>query len=569
MDSRGFLGMKVLVGSSPCSFSPPLASSDLESIRKGGLLASHFLKQGRSCRPEEDDQRSPKVARSISLSSASNGEQMLSFSSSKPSSLVYKSCDKTSALATLPSSSAPSSQLWSAGLSFGDLNVKMKGVVRGPSGAFTLSQRMELKQQMLIFNYIWANVPIPTNLLSSLMGGLSPAWVSLCSTGSLRPNAAWWGYFHPGYVGNADPEPGRCRRTDGKKWRCSRDAVPDQKYCERHINRGRHRSRKPVEGHGDHARRTIPGVTNPTSVSAVPSGGQSSNSLTVARHQIQIPPATAKASSSQFWLPAGGTAANDHKDGARDHSVLTSTTKSFDSMFTTSKNYDPLSETSSLGLNTGNILKGQLKGSFLANNNFVTSLGIHGQQSQQSQIIDHFIDDWPPSRSESSNLIWPCVEGMQSERTQLSMLLPLPTQDFSSSTSSPAPERLSPLHMGLGLMGVPDERNSIMKWRSAPWETSTAASAAMGGPLGEALTSTSSTPIDDNKNFLSLINDGWDLTPQLTSSTNNVLQSTTVSSVSSGSANDVKVEKSANEGLSCLFGSNNVNSLNLPPFVSI
>lgn len=44
-----------------------------------------------------------------------------------------------------------------------------------------------------------------------------------------------------------DPEPGRCRRTDGKKWRCSKDAVPDQKYCERHINRGRHRSRKPVE----------------------------------------------------------------------------------------------------------------------------------------------------------------------------------------------------------------------------------------------------------------------------------------------------------------------------------
>lgn len=60
--------------------------------------------------------------------------------------------------------------------------------------------------------------------------------------------AVGWGAFHLGFVGgNMDPEPGRCRRTDGKKWRCSRDAVPDQKYCERHINRGRHRSRKPVE----------------------------------------------------------------------------------------------------------------------------------------------------------------------------------------------------------------------------------------------------------------------------------------------------------------------------------
>lgn len=47
--------------------------------------------------------------------------------------------------------------------------------------------------------------------------------------------------------GAGDPEPGRCRRTDGKKWRCSRDAVAEQKYCERHINRGRHRSRKHVE----------------------------------------------------------------------------------------------------------------------------------------------------------------------------------------------------------------------------------------------------------------------------------------------------------------------------------
>lgn len=44
-----------------------------------------------------------------------------------------------------------------------------------------------------------------------------------------------------------DPEPGRCRRTDGKKWRCSRKVVPDQKYCERHMHRGRQRSRKPVE----------------------------------------------------------------------------------------------------------------------------------------------------------------------------------------------------------------------------------------------------------------------------------------------------------------------------------
>ncbi|KAJ0770031.1 putative transcription factor interactor and regulator C3H-WRC/GRF family [Helianthus annuus] len=39
----------------------------------------------------------------------------------------------------------------------------------------------------------------------------------------------------------------RCRRTDGKRWRCKKDVLPDQKYCERHVHRGRICSRKPVE----------------------------------------------------------------------------------------------------------------------------------------------------------------------------------------------------------------------------------------------------------------------------------------------------------------------------------
>lgn len=48
---------------------------------------------------------------------------------------------------------------------------------------------------------------------------------------------------------NRDLEPGRCKRTDGKKWRCSKEVAPNQKYCERHLHRGRPRSRKPVEDH--------------------------------------------------------------------------------------------------------------------------------------------------------------------------------------------------------------------------------------------------------------------------------------------------------------------------------
>ena len=63
----------------------------------------------------------------------------------------------------------------------------------------------------------------------------------------------WWAVGGSGFnlrlSNSTDPEPGRCKRTDGKKWRCSRDVAPDHKYCERHLHRGRPRSRKPVEIH--------------------------------------------------------------------------------------------------------------------------------------------------------------------------------------------------------------------------------------------------------------------------------------------------------------------------------
>ncbi|GER31264.1 growth-regulating factor 7 [Striga asiatica] len=44
-----------------------------------------------------------------------------------------------------------------------------------------------------------------------------------------------------------DLEPDRCRRTDGRKWRCSKNVVQNQKYCEGHMHRGSKCSRKHVE----------------------------------------------------------------------------------------------------------------------------------------------------------------------------------------------------------------------------------------------------------------------------------------------------------------------------------
>ncbi|KAK9277662.1 hypothetical protein L1049_007209 [Liquidambar formosana] len=114
------------------------------------------------------------------------------------------------------------------------------------SGSFTFLQLQELEHQALIFKYMEAGQPVPYHLilpiwksvassLGGLNGGLYPRYPSFCSP------------MYLDYKNSMDPEPGRCRRTDGKKWRCSKEAVPDQKYCERHMHRGRQRSRKHVE----------------------------------------------------------------------------------------------------------------------------------------------------------------------------------------------------------------------------------------------------------------------------------------------------------------------------------
>ncbi|KAG9445111.1 hypothetical protein H6P81_016451 [Aristolochia fimbriata] len=123
------------------------------------------------------------------------------------------------------------------------------GLGLGPSGksaAFTFLQLQELEHQALIFKYMVAGVPVPFHLVL-------PIWKSVVGSGAggmYKQQPPWLGCSSLcfDYRNSMEPEPGRCRRTDGKKWRCSKDVVPDQKYCERHMHRGRHRSRKPVEG---------------------------------------------------------------------------------------------------------------------------------------------------------------------------------------------------------------------------------------------------------------------------------------------------------------------------------
>ncbi|XP_022642361.1 growth-regulating factor 2 isoform X4 [Vigna radiata var. radiata] len=85
--------------------------------------------------------------------------------------------------------------------------------------------------------------PAPVRTLQPF--DISPYTSPTTTSSTFKPSVD--GGFNLRLASGTDPEPGRCRRTDGKKWRCSRDVAPNHKYCERHMHRGRPRSRKPVE----------------------------------------------------------------------------------------------------------------------------------------------------------------------------------------------------------------------------------------------------------------------------------------------------------------------------------
>ncbi|XVE61528.1 hypothetical protein DITRI_Ditri06bG0047500 [Diplodiscus trichospermus] len=113
---------------------------------------------------------------------------------------------------------------------------------------FNLAQWQELELQVLIYRYMLAGTAVPPELLQQIKKSLfqSPTFLH-------HPLQHYSHYrlilLQSGYWGKAamDTEPSWCRRTDGKKWRCSRDVVAGQKCCERHVHHGHNRSRKSVE----------------------------------------------------------------------------------------------------------------------------------------------------------------------------------------------------------------------------------------------------------------------------------------------------------------------------------
>ncbi|PIN21109.1 hypothetical protein CDL12_06210 [Handroanthus impetiginosus] len=514
---------------------------------KQKCYGSGFLKQERGA-INEDDFRDFKVAKTASCndpmlkiplqrSNTSNltegHQQMLCFSS--PNSLPYYSTAFSR----------------NAGYGFTGVNsASMQAVLSGVRGPFTSSQWIELEQQALIYKYITANVPVPSYLLNPIRKAFESAGFS--SFSGLRSNPLGWGAFHLGFS-NTDPEPGRCRRTDGKKWRCSRDAVADQKYCERHMNRGRHRSRKPVEGQSGHSAsattttnsNTKPPPASSSSASVVPAGGVS-NSLGLSHHH-QLSNVHHGSSNHLSGIPNINRSLLDKEntDGPYQHTSLHSITSP--KVFLKNNNYsipkqqNPYEGSSGpeFGLVCSDSLLNPLnRSSFLVNcRNYSTTsdnLKDHEHKSQ-NHALRQFMDDWPKNNSERSSISWPNID-LQPDRTQLSISIPMVTSDFMSSASSPTSEKLraSPLRlsgeleMGLGVGTVACQENLIqLNCVPISWEPSP------GGPLGEVLHTTGDSK--SNTKPLNLI-DSWDNSPRLTSSPTGVLQRGAFGSLSNSSA---------------------------------
>ncbi|KAJ0716212.1 putative transcription factor interactor and regulator C3H-WRC/GRF family [Helianthus annuus] len=133
---------------------------------------------------------------------------------------------------------------------------------------FTPVQWQELEHQALIYKYLVAGVPVPYDLVVPIRRSME----ALSARFFNNPNSLGYCSY---YGKKFDPEPGRCRRTDGKKWRCSKDAHPDSKYCERHMHRGRNRSRKPVESQSP-SQSLSTAVSRVTTVSSTGSGNNRS-----------------------------------------------------------------------------------------------------------------------------------------------------------------------------------------------------------------------------------------------------------------------------------------------------
>ncbi|KAJ8427441.1 hypothetical protein Cgig2_005285 [Carnegiea gigantea] len=374
---------------------------------------------------EQQQQPSAKIPRQLFLETPQHQHQQQEAASAALPLFVYSHSEAQSNKITAhfsPSSSCSSSTTPS-------------GIPRFPRGGcgFSISQWQELELQALIFKHMIAGAAVPQELLQLVKKSLLTSSASpfhnlhhypphfqpaACESKSKQilifvfcsfqylVQAGYWG------KGAMDPEPGRCRRTDGKKWRCSRDVVAGHKYCERHMHRGRNRSRKPVEF--------------PASAG---SGGAAGGSLNKSSTTATI------ASGSSGGCGGGGGGAQFSLSG-------------------------PGASLDAFQLNQG-------------------SSKLNSDEKSSNKVLMHFFDDWPRSNNAETN-------------NSSSMCLSI------SNTTNSTSDFLR-LSTGNGIElgerdgngnGNEERQRGQLNWGTG-WGANSAASMGMGGPLAEALRSSS------------------------------------------------------------------------------
>ncbi|CAM0902968.1 unnamed protein product [Alopecurus aequalis] len=320
---------------------------------------------------------------------------------------------------------------------------------------FTAAQYEELEHQALIYKYLVAGVPVPPDLLLPIRRGFD----SLAARFYHHPALGYGSYFGK----KLDPEPGRCRRTDGKKWRCAKEAAQDSKYCERHMHRGRNRSRKPVETQlvaSPHSlqqqqqQQHTPAVAPATATAAAfqnhslypaisNSGGGSFGLGSTHLHMDNAAPyATAGAAGNRdFRYSTYGvrsSALDEHSQfmtGAMDTSIDNYSWRllpSQASAFSLSS-YPMLGTLSDLDQTTiCSLPKTEREPlSFFGGSDFLTTTTVDSVK-QENQTLRPFFDEWPKARDS-----WPELQDDTSfSATKLSISIPMTGSDFSTTTTT-------------------------------------------------------------------------------------------------------------------------------------
>ncbi|KAE8718524.1 hypothetical protein F3Y22_tig00110013pilonHSYRG00466 [Hibiscus syriacus] len=435
--------------------------SDATSQTQPKLVGSGFPKQDRSCASTEDHWKCSKLQRtdglltpktmplhqgtpllrSNSLVSADSGgqqEHMLSFSSLKSEAPFSNKNGDFSEISAL--NSAKLRLLNVVCFQVMVVEALMQACMRllEDHNSISVDRVANISIDLQIHH---CNVAVPSNLIIPLKKTLYPYGFTSSSAGSLPPNSLGWGSFHLGYSGSADPEPGRCRRTDGKKWWCSRDAVADQKYCERHIT-----GAAIVQESLWKARLAMP----PLGPLIQSSSGLRTcnlvlpiilrNTIVNRPHCFLITLVTLTTPSGAFFLHLLRSIDTTLQDTGstsvvcdvfhRQHEINNST-------FTITKQGAPSAESSQSDFghvafdSLVNLTHGSLN---MDSKEYGHLLDFTTDQETQDQNLHHrFIDDWP-----KDVITWPGE--LRSDWTKLSMSNPMTSSEFSSSSSSPARE---------------------------------------------------------------------------------------------------------------------------------